>query len=489
MKSIIKSYFTLVSVAMLGGVLTLGGYKVFLEPDVPAGQQTIGFVENATPVQFRTVADLGTLPSFTGAAEAATPTVVHIKTNYIVQTRSRFGDPFFDDFFNPFRGPRQREAQGSGSGVITSPDGYIVTNNHVIQNATNVEVVLYDGRTYKAQVIGTDPSTDLALLKVDERDLPYIPFGNSDDLRVGEWVLAVGNPFNLASTVTAGIVSAKARNINILKEQTAIESFIQTDAAVNPGNSGGALVNSRGELVGINTAIASPTGAYSGYSFAVPVEIVKKVVKDLMVHGVVQRAYLGADMVELNGDVARQLGLEQTRGVLINSVVEGGSAERSGLEAGDIIVAVEGKELRNSAELQEYLGRHRPGDVVGFTVLRGDARRDVDLKLQNYLGNTDVIQRQKQEVVEDLGVELQGLSPEEAAALNLRGGLKVTRIGDGKIRQYTDIRPGFIITSLDKQRVESLEDLERILEQKQGGVMLEGVYADRPGKYYYAFGI
>ncbi|MEM7040183.1 MAG: trypsin-like peptidase domain-containing protein, partial [Bacteroidota bacterium] len=320
-----KSYLTLVSVAVLGGTLTLGGYKMFVEQPVEAPvDKEIGFVErtggtnaNANAQLTGSYAGLTALPELTTAAEHSTPAVVHVKSKIMVQARSRSmwdHDPFGGIFGDPFGRRQPRSMESSGSGVITSPDGYIVTNNHVIKGAEAVEVVLNDGRSYDAQVIGTDPSTDLALLKVDEEgDLPYLTFGSSDQLRVGEWVLAVGNPFNLTSTVTAGIVSARARNINIIKDRLAIESFIQTDAAVNPGNSGGALVNSDGDLVGINTAIASTTGAYAGYSFAVPAEIVKKVIKDLMVHGVVQRAFLGVNMVELNGDVAGKLGLDQTQ--------------------------------------------------------------------------------------------------------------------------------------------------------------------------------
>jgi Do/DeqQ family serine protease len=429
---------------------------------------------------------------FTAAAEVSTSAVVHVKSNVMVQTRSMFGmDPFggfFEEGFG-FGHPQQRNAQSTGSGVITTADGYIVTNNHVVNDAQSVEVVLEDGRTYSAQVVGTDPSTDLALLKIDETNLPILTFGNSDNLRVGEWVLAVGNPFNLTSTVTAGIVSAKARNINILKDRMAIESFIQTDAAVNPGNSGGALVNARGELVGINTAIASNTGSYSGYSFAVPVEIVKKVIDDLMNHGVVQRAFLGADMVELNGDVAKKLGVSQTHGVYVDGVMEGGSAEHAGLRKGDIITAIDGKELRNSAELTEYVGRHRPGDRVQLTIVREGDKTDVPVELRNLKGTTDIVQRNDSEVVESLGAELEELSTNELNRLGLKGGVKITKLTEGKLKQYTGIRPGFVITTIDNQVVMNVEHLQKILNNKQGGVMIEGLYPGWPGRYYYAFGM
>ncbi len=489
MQNILKGYLTLFSIALLGGVVSLVGYKVLIERGRGQAKPTVGFVENYSPINVQTVSSKEGLPGLTDAAAVSTPTVVHIKSNIMVQSRrwGMFDDPFFDDFFGP---SRPRSAQSSGSGVITSPDGYIVTNNHVVENAQAIEVILSDGRSYLAKIVGTDPSTDLALLKIEEQDLPYLPFGNSDQLAVGEWVLAVGNPFNLSTTVTAGIVSAKARNINILKEQTAIESFIQTDAAVNPGNSGGALVNSRGELVGINTAIASPTGAYAGYSFAVPVEIVKKIIQDLMVHGVVQRAFLGAEMIELNGVVSKKLGLEEIQGVYIEAINPGGSVAKAGIQPGDVIVKVDGKMLKNAAELQEYIGRRRPGDVVSATINRKGNIKEINIKLQNYLGTTDVIHRNEKKIIDDLGVELEELSSREKIRFNLRGGLKVLEVRPGKIHENTDIRPGFIITSIDNKKVETLKDLENILFSKNGGgLMMEGIYPNRTGVHYYAFGI
>lgn len=493
MKMFAKNYFTLLSVALLGGMVTLGGYKLLLEKDnSDADNYRIGFVENKMPAALTNLTSdmpgTGGLPELTTAASVSTPTVVHVKSNYMMQTRNRgMRDPF--GFFqgDMFGYPRQQQVQSSGSGVITSPDGYIVTNNHVIRDAQTVEVVLSDGRTYEAQVVGADPSTDLALLKVDEQDLPFLTFGSSDDLLVGEWVLAVGNPFNLTSTVTAGIVSAKARNIHILKDHMAIESFIQTDAAVNPGNSGGALVNSRGDLVGINTAIASNTGSYSGYSFAVPAEIVKKVIRDLMTHGVVQRAFLGADMVELNGDVAKKLNLDQTQGVYVENLYEGGSAAASGIREGDVFVEIDGNKLRNAAELTEYIGRKQPGDEIDATILRKGKKVRVPITLRNFEGTTDVVRKPESQLLESLGAEMEDLSPTELGKLNLRGGVRISKIGNGKLRQYTDIRPGFIITSVDNQPVESLESLRSKLSDKTGGVMIEGIYPDRPGLYYYAF--
>ncbi|MBQ9339947.1 MAG: trypsin-like peptidase domain-containing protein [Paludibacteraceae bacterium] len=304
---------------------------------------------------------------FTAAAESSVNAVVHVKTTY--QSVGYSADPFFEFFFG--RPQQQMPAQmASGSGVIISEDGYIVTNNHVIDKARKIEVVLNDKREFVAELVGTDPSTDIALLKIDATGLPIISIGSSDDLKVGEWVLAVGNPFNLTSTVTAGIVSAKARNINILNADMKIESFIQTDAAVNPGNSGGALVNTRGELVGINTAIASQTGSYTGYSFAVPTSIVQKVVADLRAYGTVQRAILGIIMQDITPDLQREKGLTTLQGVYVVRLIQGGAAEQSGISAGDVITQIDAAVIHSATDLQEQIARHNPGDTVTLTVLR-----------------------------------------------------------------------------------------------------------------------
>lgn len=316
---------------------------------------------------------------FTTAAEQSVGAVVHVKTKY---RRQQYVDPFYQFFFGrPQQQQSQPEALASGSGVILSSDGYIVTNNHVIQQADQIEVVLNDKRTFAATLVGSDPNTDIALLKVEASDLPTLPMGNSDELKVGEWVLAVGNPFNLTSTVTAGIVSAKARNINILNAEMKIESFIQTDAAVNPGNSGGALVNTKGELVGINTAIASQTGSYAGYAFAVPTSIVQKVVADLRQYGSVQRAMLGIRMMDINSEVQEYYHLEDLEGVYVAEVVSGSAADRAGMENGDVIVAVDGKKVNSSSELQECIGRKSPGDEATLTVKRNGTQKDLRCKL------------------------------------------------------------------------------------------------------------
>ena len=317
---------------------------------------------------------------FTQAAEMSVGAVVHVKTKYNVYGK-QYVDPFYQFFFGRPQQQPQQQAQASGSGVILSEDGYIVTNNHVIQQANEIEVVLNDKRSFTAQLIGTDPNTDIALLKIEATDLPTLQMGNSDDLKIGEWVLAVGNPFNLTSTVTAGIVSAKARNINILDADMKIESFIQTDAAVNPGNSGGALVNTRGELVGINTAIASQTGSYAGYAFAVPTSIVQKVVADLRQYGSVQRALLGIRMLDITSEVQQYYGLKSLEGVYIVEVVPGSAAENGGLASGDVLIAVDGTTVNSSSELQEKIARKNPGDEVTLTVLRNDKRLDLRITL------------------------------------------------------------------------------------------------------------
>ncbi|HYQ56343.1 MAG TPA: trypsin-like peptidase domain-containing protein, partial [Draconibacterium sp.] len=304
------------------------------------------------------------LPDLTFAAENSIHAVVHIATQSVRTGQWSSGNPYLDEFFGLRRRSEPQVRQGFGSGVILSEDGYIVTNNHVIENAQNIKVILNDKREFEARLVGTDPSTDIALLKVEAENLPYLTYGNSDDLKLGEWVLAVGNPFNLTSTVTAGIISSQGRNLGINQDQYRIESFIQTDAAVNPGNSGGALVNQQGNLVGINTAIASQTGSYSGYSFAVPVSIVEKVVEDLKEFGEVQRALLGVNIGDVNAEIAEKLNLDKVEGVYIAGVVENGAANEAGIKEEDVIISVDGAKVKTAAELQEKVSQYRPGDDV-----------------------------------------------------------------------------------------------------------------------------
>jgi serine protease Do len=450
---------------------------------------------------------------FTAVSEKVMDAVVHIKStqtsNYTArgpqqyrQLPDPFRDFFGDDFFRQFFGdpdqepnyrsesPEQPQVRiGTGSGVIINSEGYIVTNNHVIADADDIEVTLHDNRNYKATVVGTDPSTDLALLQIKEKSLPSLPLVNSDDVMVGEWVLAVGNPFNLNSTVTAGIVSAKSRNINILRDQYAIESFIQTDAAINPGNSGGALVNLEGGLIGINTAIASPTGAYAGYGFAVPSNIVNKVVEDLLKYGVVQRGYLGVTIRGVDGNLAKEKDLEVTEGVYVDSVAENSAALAAGIEEGDVILEINGNEVNTAPELQEMIARHRPGDAVRLKIDRGGKIMDVKAELKNREGETKFLAKNRKEIFNVLGAEFEDIDKSLARKLDIDGGVKVKILYAGKFMKHTEMREGFIITKVDGKAVKNTEELAKALENKKGGVLIEGVYEDIPGTYYYAFGL
>jgi Do/DeqQ family serine protease len=475
--------------AVLGSLITLSLSSYFF-----GDKTSVVRVEHAdsAPVSSARYGD-SPLLDFTLAAERSMPAVVHIKStslNMGRQPSSGIPDIFRDFFGAPSQPQGQPRPQvGSGSGVILTKDGYIVTNNHVIDRADDIEVILNNNQTFKAKVVGTDPSTDLALLQIDADDLTAITVANSDDVRVGQWVLAVGNPFSLNSTATAGIVSAKARNINILRDQSAIESFIQTDAAVNPGNSGGALVNLDGELVGINTAIASPTGAYSGYAFAVPSNLMRKVIKDLMDFGTVQRGYLGVMIRDVDGNFAREENLNVTEGVYVTDMMENSAAEDAGLERGDIIVAVDGNSVKTSSQLQAAVGTRRPGDAVNLTINRRGDRKNVNITLKNRSGSTDVVAREEVGALDAMGVELKTLEATEAKRLGLSGGVQITRLLRGKLSQQTDIREGFIITKVNDQPVKDIEDVKKLINNRRGGVMLEGTYADYPGTYYYAFGM
>jgi Do/DeqQ family serine protease len=373
---------------------------------------------------------------------------------------------------------------GLGSGVIITTDGYIVTNNHVIDNATNIEVTLNDNRTYKAVIVGTDPSTDISLLKIEAEDLPYMRYGNSDDLKIGEWVLAVGNPFNLTSTVTAGIVSAKSRSINILANERGtlgIESFIQTDAAVNPGNSGGALVNTKGELIGINTAIASQTGSYSGYSFAVPVSIVSKVVADLMEFGKVQRGILGINIRNVDSQLSEELDLKVSQGVYVANVIESSGAEEAGIEEGDVIISVNNEDVKKVSELQEKISRFRPGDKVNVTALRNGKRKDFSVTLRNIYGSTDVVKADKSLSI--LGATFEEVSNEDKARLRISNGIKVSKLENGKLRE-AGIQEGYIITKANRVPIDSTEDLRKVVEMVEEGLFLTGIYPNGQVAYY-----
>jgi Do/DeqQ family serine protease len=382
----------------------------------------------------------------------------------------------------------------SGSGVIISEDGYICTNNHVIDKSEKIEVVLNNNKTYDATVIGKDPSTDLALLKIQEKNLSYVHFCNSDNVKVGEWVLAVGNPFNLTSTVTAGIVSAKARNINLLSDRTAgqnivpIESFIQTDAAVNPGNSGGALVNIRGELVGINTAIASQTGSYAGYSFAVPVNLVNKVMRDLIDYGLVQRAFLGVQISDVNQELKEKHKLPNLKGVFLAKVVEDGSADKAGLKDGDVILKIGNKEVNSVAELQEEIGKRRPGDKVSLTIRRKDGDETIkELVLRNKEGETSLVSKEEIKKNFALGATFVELTAKEKKELNVSHGVKINSIDTGKLKSL-GLKEGMVITKVNNEVVETVEQLTTKLNGVNRGILLE-ILTESGRKDYVGFGL
>ncbi len=428
---------------------------------------------------------------FRAAAEQTVHAVVHIKTKFTSQ--QTYYDPF-QGFFGGGSGMQivPKEQESSGSGVIISNDGYIVTNFHVVQNAEKIEVTLNDKRTYEAELVGTDPNTDLAVLRVEEKGLPFIAYGNSDDVKVGEWVLAVGNPFNLTSTVTAGIVSAKARNINIISGNGsgsgAVESFIQTDAAVNPGNSGGALVNTLGQLVGINSAIATSTGSFSGYSFAVPVNLVRKVVVDLVEFGTVQRGYLGINIKDVDAQLVKEQKLDKLNGVYVVGVLADGAAASAGLDGGDVIIKVGEIFVNNVSELQEQVNNFRPGDKVVVTYVRDSKEKIVNVILKNKNNSAELLKKEDKSMdVESLGAVFETIAPEDMKRLNISNGLRVSKLGSGKLRN-SGIREGFIITSVDKNKVSSPDELKKILDNKKGGILIEGLYPNG-SRAYYAFGM
>ncbi len=424
---------------------------------------------------------------FTVAAELSVNAVVHVKTTYAARQQSYPSGSIFDFFFGiPDQHYRQMPQQrGSGSGVIISSDGYIVTNNHVIERASEIEIIMNDKRSFNATLVGTDPSTDIALLKIDATELPVILMGNSDNLRVGEWVLAVGNPFNLTSTVTAGIVSAKARNINILDSDMKIESFIQTDAAVNPGNSGGALVNTRGELVGINTAIASQTGSYAGYSFAVPTSIVQKVVSDLRTYGMVQRAVLGVQLQEINAQLKEEKKLTTLQGAYVAHVVENSAAAKAGIHTGDIITQINAVTIRTVTDLQEQIGRHRPGDKVKVTILRNNQSIVLTAELTNKSGTTAIVKKESA----TLGGNFEEVSDKLKERLGINYGLVIKSLDAGKLKE-AGLQKGFIILKANNRTIRTQQDLQEVYDaarmapDKDKVLFIAGIHPSGRTGYY-----
>jgi len=474
MKNIALIFF----VSIFSSVLSIFGYRYFEKPTIIYREAPSAMLTNyADPTSARLSGELqrtfisSSPTDFISAAEAVTPAVVNIKA-------SQSND--YDFWGGTYGG-------SSGSGVIISEDGYIVTNNHVIEDGKRLEVTLNDNRKFPAKLIGVDPSTDLALLKIDARNLSFLIFGNSDSIRIGEWVLAVGNPFNLESTVTAGIVSAKGRSIDILDDAYRVESFIQTDAAVTPGNSGGALVNTNGELVGINTAIITRSGRYEGYSFAIPSNLARKVIRDLKDFGVVQRAILGISIDEVTDELAKKLDLESVEGIYVSKVTDNSGAKEAGIRKGDVIVKINGVTTSSMPNLQEQIARFSPGNTVKVDYFRNGKRYQTDVTLKNMNGTTALISGTiDDEVIQDLGFEFRDLTEDEIKRLGTKGA-KVVSIYRGSKIERTNMDPDFIITRINKKSVRTATEVVEMLKDAEGKVVLEGVYEGYPDVWYYEF--
>ncbi len=491
MNSSIKRF----GLGLLGGMIPLAGFLLFANTEETSPQSDLVMTDNQQHGAQKTrFSQSNAVPSedFVFASESSLNSVVHVTTK--VETIHFQRDIFSEFFYGPGAGGKEfkQYGEGSGSGVIISSDGYIVTNNHVIENSKEIEVTLNDDRKYKATIVGADPSTDIAVLKIEASDLSPLPFGNSDNVHVGEWVLAVGNPFNLTSTVTAGIVSAKARNINIISGNQSgvvpIESFIQTDAAVNPGNSGGALVNTSGQLIGINTAIASQTGSYAGYSFAVPSNLVRKVMEDIIDFGIVQRGYLGVQIADITQELKEEKKLSNLDGVYVAGVVENGSAQKAGVKEGYVILKVGSKTVNSTASLQEEIGRRRPGDKVPVTVRNTKGEQMVlEIVLRNKDGETRLVSKEEIEKNVALGATFRELTGKEKKELGIDFGVKIKSLSAGKLKS-SGLREGMIITKLNNDPVNSVDELTEKLNSRNGGILLE--YMTESGrKDYIGFGL
>ena len=477
---------------MLAGLLLVAscGHSTQQNEPTQAEQEPVSQIEQVQQptVQRAAFMPAQNTPDFVDAAENSVNAVVHIMTKVVKQSTT------YNDFFGALLGQlygypgqtRNNTMVAYGSGVVLTPDGYIVTNNHVVEGADEVEVTFNNKVKRTATVVGTDPTTDLALIKVEASDLDYLVFGDSDQVRIGEWVLAVGNPFNLTSTVTAGIVSAKARNLSILGEGTSVESFIQTDAAVNPGNSGGALVNTKGELIGINAAIASHTGSYEGYSFAIPSNIVRKVVDDLLLYGTTQRGYLGVQIAELTQELAEKEGLENIDGVYVAGVTDGGAAKQAGLKVGDVITTINGKAVNSTTQLRESVGQYRPGDKIDVEVNRHGRHHHYELTLLNEAGNVDVVRSGDSFYNAEFGLMLQSVNQNEMSRLNIRNGLKIVEIREGRFMN-SGVPVDFVITKVNGYAVNNKTDLENALKNNRSRrTTIEGVYPNgMMGSFFY----
>ena len=491
MKKEMLFYLSVIAISAITGAaamyITVGSIDAETTPQTSIIDSEAAFRQNpVTDAHFASQVVSTEYPDLTYAAENAVKAVVNIEATVSVAGRGLERDPFFEFFGYPQGyGSTPRERRAGGSGVIISEDGYIVTNNHVIENASKLRVKLHDGRAYDAEIIGSDPATDVALIKIDASGLPTLPFGSSDDLRLGEWVLAIGYPMELQSTITAGIVSAKARRLGALDNSGGIESFIQTDAAVNPGNSGGALVNTRGELVGINTIIKTSTGSYVGYSFAVPETIVRKIVIDLKESGVVQRAVLGVSFRAVDqqfiDEAGEMLNIDKIGGMYVASVSEGGAASEAGIRKGDVITAIDGVDVNDSAIFLEQIGKRRPGDVITLSVRRGDKELTLKATLQNRAGETSLLSRETVDVVAELGAKLKNVPTSVCRELDIRGGVQVESVKHGGLLERCRVKEGYIITHINDRPIYGVDDLDRLNESITS---IDGIYPNGRASSY-----
>jgi len=486
--------------AFVGGAMALGAYKIIENKYANnmsfEDKQKVYYAtsNHLTPSTSATNLSSAGQVDFTEAAAAVTPAVVYIRTTYASQSDQQ--ESQMQKMFGEMFGQRVRPSgpqMASGSGVIISPDGYIVTNNHVVDKAEKIDIVTNDHQTYQAKVIGTDPNTDLALIKIDGHNMPIVKLGNSDNVKVGEWVLAVGNPFKLTSTVTAGIVSAKGRGLNLIgnedeqenpfgrtqyqsrqpRTNKAIESFIQTDAAINPGNSGGALVNTNGELIGINSAIASHTGSYEGYGFAIPINLAKKVLDDIEKFGAVKRGYLGLTFAELNQDNAKDYNVNRNFGLYVKDVMPASGAEAAGVKGGDIITKIEGNTIYESSDLQERVGRLAPGDKVHITVLRDGAEKNLAVTLKADAGTPKVaVTKSAEELFNKIGASFVPLNAAQKAKFHVSNGVLVTQVREGGLFDNTEIPEGSVITQINRQPIATVDDLDRALSNPRNGILV-----------------
>lgn len=482
-----KNFLGNIVISLLSAFLAIVIYTNYFQDELEStsdrviqDEKALGLLEDSNQVNYRNVpVNLnGEIFDFTEAAEKSVHAVVHVTSKYNLESDYYSRNPILELLYG--NSYERKPSVSFGSGVIISEDGYIVTNNHVVDDSDEIKVVLNDKRTYTAKLVGTDPSTDLALLKVEGKKLPFINMGNSDDLKVGEWVLAVGNPFNLTSTVTAGIVSAKARDINILRDQTAIESFIQTDAAVNQGNSGGALVNMFGELVGINSAILSPSGAYSGYSFAIPINLVKKIVADFIKYGEVQRAVLGVTIKDVNDELAREYNLDKIEGVFIDKVSDNGAAKDAGVKNGDIITQINDVKINSGAELTEQIGKYRPGELVYVTIKRNNKKKQFEVVLRNKQGNTKIVKTN--EFYSVLGASFKDIDSRDKRRWGISSGVIISDLKNGVLKD-AGLKEDYIILSVDGKEVDDLTEFNEALKAAGMGNAIE-IEVTYPGSRY-----